>query len=150
MVLPTILQKPTVLHKVGRRASKESGMSLMEVMVAMALIAGVMALSMPYVSSMMGVQVREESRHLAQTTRYLFDRAAITGNTYRVAFNLDRHAYWVELNDSEEGVLVYQSAEAKEEGEENQAELIEANQDPEDQSALFDQTAASAYARAPP
>lgn len=105
----------------GRRA----GFTLIELMVAIVLLAGVVGMAVPYVNSMFGVTVRESSRKLSGTLRYFFDRAAITGKTYRVAINLDRHAWWVEVNDSEKEALVYRDEREREDGEKRQADLLE-------------------------
>ena len=107
------------------RDFKQSGMSLMEVMVALALLVAMVGLAVPYLGSLMGVHVRENARKLGSTVQYLFDQAAMTGKTYRVAFNVDRHAWWVEVNTSDKDALVYKSPSDREEGEQSQAELME-------------------------
>lgn len=99
-------------------------MSLMEVMVAMALLVAMVGLAVPYLGSLMGVDVRENARKLGSTLQYLFDQAAMTGHTYRVVFNVDRHAWWVEVNDSDKEALIYHSPREREDGQIERAELL--------------------------
>lgn len=101
------------------------GFSVMELMVAMALLAGMIGLSLPYIDSVMGVSLRQSVRQLSGSVRFLYDRASVTGTTYRIAFNLDRHAWWVEENDAEGEVLIFKSERARVEGEEAAQKLLE-------------------------
>ena len=47
----------------------QAGMSLMEVMVALALLVAMVGLAVPYLGGIMGVDVRENARKLGSTIR---------------------------------------------------------------------------------
>ncbi len=64
------------------------GMTLIEVMIALLIVAGLFALVMPSVQAMAGVKVKEEAGRLSGAIRYLYDHTAITGETCRLHFTL--------------------------------------------------------------
>ncbi len=98
------------------------GFTLMELIVAMALLVVLVATAVPYVAGVLGVQVKGAARQLAGTMRYLFDESVIRSANYRLVFNLDRHSYFVELCPGGSAIL-YRSADERERSEEQLEEL---------------------------
>ena len=69
----------------GRRA-----FSLVETLVAVALIALVSAVMVPAIGNLTRLDLRRGTRQLASNVRLAFDEAALTGQTYRITFRLPR------------------------------------------------------------
>ncbi len=76
--------------------AKARGMTLIEVGIALAVAAIMMALAIPAMSSVTRAQLRQKSGQLAGGIRALYGAAAIAGRTCRLVFDLDANAYWAE------------------------------------------------------
>ncbi|RMG19148.1 MAG: type II secretion system protein [Deltaproteobacteria bacterium] len=63
-------------------------MTLIEVLVGLLIVAGLLAMVVPAVTARAGVRVQEEAGRLAGSIRYLYNYAAIHGQTCRIAFSL--------------------------------------------------------------
>jgi general secretion pathway protein H len=72
----------------AQRAS-ESGLTLIELMIAVLIVGGLMALVVPSMQSVTGMRVREEAGRLAGTIGYLYNHTAITGRTCRLVFGMN-------------------------------------------------------------
>jgi general secretion pathway protein H len=72
------------------------GMTLLEIGIALAIAAGVMALAIPAVSNVARIQLRQKSGQLAGGIRSLYGSSAVLGRTCRLVFDLDAAAYWSE------------------------------------------------------
>ncbi len=70
-------------NRVGQR-----GLTLIELLVALLVVGGLMALSVQSVHSVTGMRVREETGRLAGAIAYLYNHAAITGRTCRIVFSM--------------------------------------------------------------
>jgi general secretion pathway protein H len=71
-------------------------MTLIEIGVALAIIAGLMAIAVPALSSVARVQLRQKSGQLAAGIRAMRGSAAVSGHSCRMVFDLDANAYWSE------------------------------------------------------
>ena len=71
-------------------------MTLLEIGIALAIAAGVMALAIPAVSNVARIQLRQKSGQLAGAVRSLYGSTAIGGHTCRLVLDLDANAYWSE------------------------------------------------------
>jgi general secretion pathway protein H len=71
-------------------------MTLLEIGIALAIVAGLVALVVPAVSNVARVQLRQKSGQLAGGIRALYGSAAVSGRTCRLVFDLDAAAYWSE------------------------------------------------------
>jgi len=71
-------------------------MTLLEIGIALAIAAGVMALAIPAVSNVARVQLRQKSGQLAGGIRSLYGSSAVAGRTCRLVIDLDAAAYWSE------------------------------------------------------
>ena len=71
-------------------------MTLLEIGIALAIAAGVVALAIPAVSNVARVQLRQKSGQLAGGIRSLYGSSAVAGRTCRLVIDLDAAAYWSE------------------------------------------------------
>ena len=78
------------------RARRDSGMTLVEIGVALAVAALMLAVAIPALSSVTRAQLRQKSGQLACAVRSLYGAAAIGGHTCRLVLDLDANAYWSE------------------------------------------------------
>ena len=72
------------------------GMTLIEVGIAMAIAAGLLALAIPAISNVARVQLRQKSGQLAGGVRSLYGATALGGHSCRLVFDLDNQKYWSE------------------------------------------------------
>jgi general secretion pathway protein H len=72
------------------------GMTLIEVGIAMAIAAGLIALAIPAISNVARVQLRQKSGQLAGGVRSLYGAAALAGHSCRLVLDLDNQKYWSE------------------------------------------------------
>ncbi|HYS10056.1 MAG TPA: type II secretion system protein [Myxococcales bacterium] len=78
------------------RRRGESGMTLIEIGVALAVAGLMLAVAIPAMSAVTRAQLRQRTGQLAGAIRSLYGSAAIGGHTCRLAFDLDANAYWSE------------------------------------------------------
>jgi general secretion pathway protein H len=71
-------------------------MTLLEIGIALAIAAGIVALIVPAISNVARVQLRQKSGQLAGGIRSLYGTSAVSGHTCRIVFDLDASAYWSE------------------------------------------------------
>ncbi len=85
------------------------GLTLIEIMVVMAIIAIVLAVGMPAISGVLALQQQSAITELSKTYVWLIDEAAMRNTTFRIAYNLDRNTWKVEAGDP--GTLVFSTPE---------------------------------------
>ncbi len=78
------------------RRRVDSGMTLIEIGVALAVAGLMLAVAIPALSAVTRAQLRQRTGQLAGAIRSLYGSAAIAGHTCRMAFDLDANAYWSE------------------------------------------------------
>ncbi len=88
----------------SRPASAPRGLTLIELLVALIIVAGLFALVAPAMQGAMGVYVKEEAGRLSGAIRMLYDEAAIRGTVCRMVFVMadgeeDGGAYRAECTD---------------------------------------------------
>jgi len=71
-------------------------MTLLEIGIALAIVAAVIALAVPTVSSVARVQLRQRTGQLAGGIRSLYGASAVAGRSCRLVMDLDASAYWSE------------------------------------------------------
>ena len=76
----------------GRR---ERGFTLIELSIVILIIAIIANFALPEFRSITGAELSSSTRRLAQTTRYLYEEAALRGMVLTLFFDLDRQEYWV-------------------------------------------------------
>lgn len=72
------------------------GMTLLEIGIALAIVAGLIAVVLPSLSSVARVQLRQRSGQLAGGIRSLYGTSVVAGRSCRLAIDLDANAYWSE------------------------------------------------------
>jgi len=72
------------------------GMTLLEIGIALAIVAGLVALAVPTISSVARVQLRQRTGQLAGGVRALYGASAVSGRSCRLVMDLDASAYWSE------------------------------------------------------
>src|SRR5712664_5005318 len=72
------------------------GMTLLEIGIALAIVAGLIALAVPSISSVARVQLRQRTGQLAGGIRSLYGASAVAGRSCRLVMDLDASAYWSE------------------------------------------------------
>ena len=81
----------------ARRPSQ--GFTLIEVMVAMLVIALIATVGVKGFRTVTKGNLREGSAHMSGAIRFLFDRASITGKYHRLVIDLNEGRYWAEVSD---------------------------------------------------
>jgi general secretion pathway protein H len=81
----------------ARRASH--GFTLIEVMVALMVVALIATIGVKGFRTVTKGNLREGSAHMAGAIRFLFDRASITGKYHRLVIDLNEGRYWAEVSD---------------------------------------------------
>src|SRR5579883_1913378 len=86
-------------QKNRRKGVRARGFTLIEMAVAIAIMALLIGSVAVGFGSVLKAQLRQESNHLAATLRYLFDKATTTGKYYRLTIDLDQQSYNAEMSD---------------------------------------------------
>ena len=79
---------------------RQTGMTLIEVGVALCVAGLMLAVAIPALSAVTRAQLRQKTGQLAGGLRALYGAAAIAGHTCRLVFDLDDGAYWSECSKS--------------------------------------------------
>lgn len=101
-----------------KRAKSESGFTLIEIMVVIGLMGLIMTLFLPGIGMALKVNINNSSRELATVIRAAHDEAILKGQVYRVAFDIDRGEYWVEVGERD--FLMKTAEQTEEETKRNQ------------------------------
>jgi general secretion pathway protein H len=94
------------------------GVTLIEMMVVMAVMAVVIAVGAPVLSSVFDLQQRGAAKTLADAYRLLQTEAMLRNVTFRIAYNLDRSTWSVEVGDP--SALIFTDPRSREEWEDEQ------------------------------
>ena len=98
------------------------GMSLIEMVVVMAVIAIVLAIGAPVLTSVFDLQQRGAAKQLAETYKLLQTEAMLRNVTFRVAYYLDRGTYKIEVGDP--GALIFSEPDARDRWEKEQQQKL--------------------------
>lgn len=109
----------------ARRASH--GFTLIEVMVALMVVALMATIGVKGFRSIRKSDLREATAHLSGAIRYMFDRASITGKYQRLVLDLSDGQYWPEVSDDK----FYAPNQAETETDQRKREGKEAEADEE-------------------
>lgn len=83
----------------------KKGFTLIELSVVILLIGAFFLVAIPKFKDITEVNIKSASRRLSGTIRYLYSEAAFKKNVYKLAFDIDRGEYWVEVLDGNEFVI---------------------------------------------
>lgn len=78
---------------------RQSGFSLIEVLIVVALIAFVYGVALPQLNLRTGAEIATNVNRLAGDIRSAYDLAVLSGKTYRMVFMLGTGDYWLEQAD---------------------------------------------------
>jgi len=81
------------------------GFSLLELMVVVVLLAGLMAIVIPAISSLASADVKKEVNRLAALCWQVYSNAAMSGIPHRINIDLDNQSYWAEIAEGEAGSI---------------------------------------------
>lgn len=88
-----------------------SAFTLIEVMVALAIMVALLAVGIPSLYALFDLEQRGAARNLAMTYQYLVTEAAMRNVTFRIAYNLDESTYLIEVGDPD--TLVFSDPETR-------------------------------------
>lgn len=88
-----------------------AGMSLLEIMVVLAIMAAVLAIGIPSLSAIFDLQQRGAARELGMTYSFLVNEAAMRNVTFRIAYHLDENYYQIEVGDPD--TLVFSDPDSR-------------------------------------
>jgi general secretion pathway protein H len=81
----------------GPRAPR--GMTLIEIMVSLAVVATVLLVAVPTIEAYAGVRAREEAGNISGAIRYMYGQSALSGKVCRLTFDLDARTWWPECTE---------------------------------------------------
>ena len=84
---------------------RQSGFSLIEVLIVVALIAFVYGVALPQLNLRSGAEIASKVNQLAGDVRSAYDMAVLSGKTHRIVFMLATGEYWLEVADQEDVYL---------------------------------------------
>ena len=87
----------------------QRGLSLIEIIVVLAIIAALMAIAVSAFGPVKHAQIRAEAMRMSGALRMVYGRAAVNGLRYQVTFDLEANSFSVEC--SEENVLLEPEAD---------------------------------------
>lgn len=115
----------------GRPKRPQSGFSLIEIMVVLALIGLITAIMLPGTTSIFRQSLDSFCRRSANVFREARDYAILSNKVVRVSFDLDKQEYWIE--DASGAILLPSVKEQEEENERQEANgRIKKKRDDED------------------
>jgi prepilin-type N-terminal cleavage/methylation domain-containing protein len=94
---PTPTPRPA--HRRGGLRRGREGMTLIEIAVVIAIILMIGAVALPALNGFLLMEQSAAAKNLGITFKYLRDEAALRNVTFRVAFDLDKRTYEVQVGD---------------------------------------------------
>lgn len=79
--------------------ARQRGLTLVEVIVVITLLAGLLAISVPALRAATGANLKQAATELATTLRYTHQESILTNMPMRLAYDLDNNTWWVEAAD---------------------------------------------------
>lgn len=92
-------------HSFTLSAKHLAGFTLLELMVVVTLVAGLMAVAIPTIRSLGGLDLKNEVIKIAGLSSEVYALAAISGKTHRIVFDMDNQQYWVEEKVGDAGEI---------------------------------------------
>ena len=89
-----------VKRQVKPNPNRDQGLTLIEIMVVIALVATIMALGVTVINDVSDSDLKEASSRLSGTLKYVFNEAAIQKKYYRLVIDLDSQQYYAEARTS--------------------------------------------------
>lgn len=86
---------------VACRSRRASAFTLVEILVALAVVALALGFAVPKLTELSGIELRSAARRLVGAARYAADQAAVRKTPYRLRFDFAERAYRVERLDGD-------------------------------------------------
>lgn len=122
----------------SRKLPQDRGFTLIEVMIAMTLVALMVVTTVMGVRSLAKSDLRSTASRMAGTIRYLFDRASTTGKVHRLVLDFDNGKFWAESSGD---AFVFAAGKETEETRQKDAEKLakeeEAKREAEEKEKFF-------------
>jgi general secretion pathway protein H len=109
------MMMPTPHRKRSRAGDSEGGFSLVEVLVVMAIVAGLVGVGAYMVDMVTAGDLKASARQMSSSIRYMYNQAAVNNTQYRMVIDLEANTYHTEIVQS---ALVDEFASDPEEDEE--------------------------------
>lgn len=125
-----------------RLITSRAGMTIIEVLVVLMIVASLAALSLNAVGALSATDLRDEAMRMTSSMKYTWTRAAVNGAQYRMVINLDSGEYHTEVTDArvvreapaqtggEEGVLPEDAQERENDKNAGASDLFGKESDP--------------------
>lgn len=115
------------MRREGTNADRRSrrsrrGMTLMEILVALAIMIAVAVVLVPSATSIFELRQRKAAKELVLLYQQLNDEAVLRNATFRVVYDLRNNTYEVEVTEG--GALIYSSADQRERLEEERERML--------------------------
>ena len=94
--VPKLGWKKKVRNSLAEASLTETGLTLIELMVAMAIIATIFVVSASGLRQLTSADLKNSARQMASMLRYLSNKAVTEHIYLRVVYDLDAGSYWVE------------------------------------------------------
>jgi general secretion pathway protein H len=104
-----------------QRRPSTRGFTLIEVMIALVIVALITVVSVRGLRSFAKTDLRATATRMAGSIRYLFDRASTTGRVHRLVLDFDNRKYWAEVSDDQ---FILEAGKETEESRKKQAEKL--------------------------
>jgi prepilin-type N-terminal cleavage/methylation domain-containing protein len=79
-----------------RLRCRQGGLTLIELVIVISLLALIVTIVLPSVANIIGMNLRTTAAEVAGAIRFTYDLAARKNVPFRLVFDLDEQAYWVE------------------------------------------------------
>ena len=80
----------------------KKGFTLIELAVVIVLVGAFLLVAIPKFKSITEVNIKSASRRLSGIIRYLYSEAVFRKTVYKLAFDIDRGEYWIQVLDGNE------------------------------------------------
>ncbi len=122
----------------GMKALGKAGLTLIELVIVISLIALIFSIAIPSLNSVFKVSMNAATREMATVIKQAYNSAMVTRKVHRIAFDLKEGKYWVESGPA---TLLLDTAESKEREERRRRFQIRSEE--EEQAAAASQSAFS-------
>lgn len=122
--------------KTNNPQHRESGFSLIEMMVVVGIIAVLSMFVVPTISGFFRVSLSSAARDMASVIKESFNAAVVTRKVHRIVYDLDTQEYWVESGPE---TSLLETSESKEK-EERKKKLLKTDDKPAESSFSMEKT----------
>ena len=95
-----IHQMTSAITKQPKKSKKQTGFTLVELIIVLAIIAGVVIFGFNVLVGSSTKNMKSTGLHLFKIINYVYNEASLTGSYYRIVFDLDKQKYFVEYSDT--------------------------------------------------